>query len=155
MKRLLTAIVMLAVAAAAQISCEKYEDGKPSKNGRSEFERMYPDAKDVEWETDFGYWKVSFEIGTPPNETDYEAWFDITGNWVRTEKEILFSALPQVITDALEASEYASAVLSASDVEYVETPDGNYYQLEILVKGVEVKLKVDEAGKISLAGVGF
>ena len=52
-----------AIAALTLLSCEKYEDGKPAKSVRSEFAEMYPDARDVEWEAEAGYWKVSFETG--------------------------------------------------------------------------------------------
>ena len=45
--------------------------------------------------------------------------------------------------------------MNASDIEYVETPDGNFYQLEITYKGVEIKLEVTEDGKISLGKVSL
>ena len=38
MKRILIA---LTIAAVALLSCEKYEDGKPAKNVRSQFSSMY------------------------------------------------------------------------------------------------------------------
>ena len=43
---------MLAVVAAIFMaaSCDKYEHGKPSRSVLAEFDRMYPDARDVEWE---------------------------------------------------------------------------------------------------------
>lgn len=153
MKRILTALFALALVTAAFVSCDKFEDGRPANPVLSEFERMYPDAKDVEWEADMLNWKVSFELGTPPAVTEYEAWYDRDGKWLRTESDLLENALPQVVKDALAASEYASAVLSAGDIEYVETPEGNYYQLEVKYNGVEVKLKVTEDGDISLEGV--
>ena len=57
-------------AAATIISSEKYEDGRPLKNVRSEFKSMYPDARDVEWDSEYGYWVVSFELGTRPAVKD-------------------------------------------------------------------------------------
>ena len=57
-------------AAATIISCEKYEDGRPLKNVRSEFKSMSPDARDVEWDSEYGYWVVSFELGTRPAVKD-------------------------------------------------------------------------------------
>ncbi|MBO5979518.1 MAG: PepSY-like domain-containing protein [Bacteroidales bacterium] len=155
MKRIITTIAMLAAAAMTLISCETFEDGKPLKNVREAFAEMYPDARDVEWDMDVTNWKVSFELGTPPDVKDCEAWYGQNAKWIRTETDILESALPQVVKDALAASEYATAVLDAGDIEYVETPDGNFYQLEVTLKGLEVKLKVSEDGKISLAGVDF
>lgn len=154
MKRIILTVI-LAISAMTMFSCEKYEDGKPVKSVREAFEEMYPDARDVEWDMELTGWKVSFETGTPPDIKESEAWYDMNGNWLRTETDLLASALPQVVKDALAASEYASAVLDAGDVEFVETPDGNFYQLEVILKGLEVKLKVSEDGKISLAGLDF
>ena len=153
MRRYFIAMLALILVSAAFVSCDKFEDGRPAGSVLSEFERMYPDAKDVEWEPDMLNWKVSFELGTPPDVTEHEAWYDRDGKWLRTESDILQNALPQVIKDALAASEYASAILSAGDIEYVETPEGNYYQLEVKYNGAEVKLKVTEDGDISLVGV--
>ena len=150
MKRIIASIVVVAVAAMTLVSCEKYEDGKPARTVRTEFARMYPDAKDVEWEAEAGYWKVSFETGKAPDVKEREAWYDASGEWIRTETDILSSALPKSVKDALAASEYATAVLSDSDIEYVETPDGNYYELEVRFGGVEVALKVTEDGEVSL-----
>ena len=86
MKRIM---IFAAIAAALMTtaSCDRYDDGRPDKNVRSEFERMYPDAFDVEWEWDGKYWKVSFETGTRPNGIEYEAWYDTDGNWIKTIKD--------------------------------------------------------------------
>ena len=149
MKRILGFILML-VTAAILLSCEKYEDGKPLKNVLNAFSEMYPGARDVEWDAENGYWVVSFELGTPPNVKECEAWYDVDANWLRTETDLVDSALPQSVKDAIAASEYASALLSAGDVDYVETPDGNFYELEVNLNGLEIRLKVSEDGKVSL-----
>lgn len=49
MKRIMM-IISAVMLLGAVASCEKYEDGKPVKDVRAEFARMYPDAWDVEWE---------------------------------------------------------------------------------------------------------
>ena len=148
-------ICAVAVAAMALLSCEKYEDGKPAKDVRAEFKEMYPDAKDVEWEGRGGYWVVSFETGTPPNEVDHEAWYDQKGNWVRTETDVFANALPQSVKDALAGSEYASAVIDNNDIVYVETPTGSWYRLELNAGGLEIHVDVTEDGKVSLSDIGF
>ena len=144
---------MLALAASCFLSCEKYDDGKPLKNVREKFSEMYPDARDVEWDAEYGYWVVSFELGTPPAVKECEAWYDVTGKWIRTETDLVESALPQSVKDALAASEYATAIIDAGDIDYVETPDGNYYELDVNLKGLEIKLKISENGDISLDGL--
>lgn len=149
MKRIL-AFTVMAVAALSLLSCEKYEDGKPSKDVRTEFKDMYPDARDVEWEVERGLWQVSFETGTPPAVKEHEAWYDANGNWIRTETDILASELPQSVKDALAASEYASATLLPDEIEYVATPAGDYYSLELMFNGVKIRLNVTEGGEVSM-----
>ena len=80
MKRIF-AILAVAAALVASVSCEKYEDGKPADAIINLFEKMYPDAKDIEWERAGTLWEVSFETGTAPNEIDHTAWYDMEGNW--------------------------------------------------------------------------
>lgn len=149
MKRILTALIIMA-AAVTFVSCDKYDDGKPLKNVREAFAEMYPGAHDVEWDAENGYWVVSFELGTPPDVKECEAWYDVDANWLRTETDLVDNALPQSVKDAIAASEYASALLSAGDVDYVETPSGNFYELEIYLNGLGINLKVSEDGKVSL-----
>jgi len=149
MKRIL-AFTVMAVAALSLLSCEKYEDGKPSEDVRTEFKDMYPDARDVEWEAERGLWQVSFETGTPPAVKEHEAWYDANGNWIRTETDILASELPQSVKDALAASEYASATLLPDEIEYVRTPAGDYYSLELMFNGVKIRLNVTEGGEVSM-----
>jgi hypothetical protein len=148
-------ILAVAVAAMALFSCEKYEDGRPAKDVRTEFNKMYPGAKDVEWEGWGGNWLVSFETGTPPNDIDHEAWYDAAGNWLRTETEIFANALPQSVKDALAGSEYASAAIDGNDIVYVETPQGNWYRLELNLGGLEIHVDVTEDGEVSLSDSGL
>lgn len=155
MKRIMTALAMMAAAALTLLSCEKYDDGKPQKNVRSEFNRMYPGARDVEWEAEFGNWVVSFETGALPNVKEHEAWFDASGNWLRTETDIRESDLPKAVKDALEASEYASPYLKIDDIDFVETPDGEFYQVDVEVAGVEISLDVTSNGVISVSSLGI
>lgn len=153
MKRIFL-FAVLAAAAMTLLSCETLDSLNPKKKAQAEFSAMFPDAFDVEWEMKVSHWEVSFKTGTLPEVKDCEAWYDLkTGAWLRTETDLLESALPQAVKDALAKSEYATAVLNAGDIEYVETPDGNFYQLEITYKGVEIKLEVTEEGKISLGQV--
>lgn len=152
-KTLIVFAAMVAIASTLQ-ACEKYEDGKPLKNVRQEFKEMYPDARDVEWEMEFGNWVVSFETGTRQNVREHEAWYDVNANWLRTETDIPVSDLPEALLKALEASEYAAPYLVIDDVDYVETPDGALYQVDVRVAGVEIALDVREDGTISLSSLG-
>ena len=69
-------ILVLAAIVMSSLACEKYDDGKPAKDVRIEFNRMYPSAKDIEWDWDGIYWEVSFKMGNRPHVREYESWFD-------------------------------------------------------------------------------
>ena len=146
--------LLMAIAASvfAVISCDEYEDGKPSSSVLDRFENMYPGAWDVEGEREGVYWEVSFDTGTPPNEIDHTAWFRSDGTWVRTETDLHISAVPASIKEFLQKSQYASALLEDSEIDYIQTPDGNFYQFELVYNGARVKINVTEDGKVSLAG---
>lgn len=154
MKRIM---MILAVVAAffATVSCDRYEDGRPSKDVRNEFNRMYPDAWDVEWEYDGMQWEVSFETGSRPNGVEHTAWYETDGTWVQTKTDILLSKVPQNIKDYLMASEYASAQFDDNDAEYFETPTGNFYRFDMRVNGGEIDVDVTEDGEVSQARYGF
>lgn len=145
--------LLMAIAASvfAVTSCDEYEDGKPSSSVLDRFENMYPGAWDVEWEREGVYWEVSFDTGTPPNEIDHTAWFRSDGTWVRTETDLHISAVPASIKEFLQESQYAAALLEDSEIDYIQTPDGNFYQFELVYNGTRVKVNVTEDGKVSLA----
>lgn len=154
MKSIMMIIASLAVALTA-VSCDKYEDGKPSKNIRNEFERMYPNAWDVEWENQGTYWEVSFETGSRPDGTDHKAWYDKGGNWIQTCTEVLLSSVPQSVKDYLMASEFGSGHFDDNDAEYYETQSGNFYRFDMRMGGREIDVDVTEDGKVSQAAYGF
>lgn len=154
MKRIMM-IISAAMLLGAVASCEKYEDGKPVKDVRAEFARMYPDAWDIEWEYKGTIWEVSFETGTRPNGTDRQAWYDMDGNWVQTVTDVFIVSVPQNIKDYLKASEFASGQFADDDADYIEKPDGNFYRFDIRFDGKEIEVDVTEDGKVSRSVYGF
>lgn len=150
MKRLM--IIFAAVATMAMaVSCDDYDGVRPDSDVLEQFEAMYPGAKDVEWDREGYYWKVSFETGA--ERIDREAWFDRNGAWLRTETDLLLSAVPQEIKDFLSESAYKDAIFEDNDAEFVETPTGDYYRFELLFGGIEVKVKVSEDGSVGIEGI--
>ena len=49
------------------------------------------------------------------------------------------------MTEAINASQYSGYVVD--DAEYVETPTGNYYWIELEQGEKEVKVKINEDGQ--------
>ena len=147
-------IMMILTIAASMfmMACDMYDDGIPSKAVRSEFKSMYPDAKDVEWDREGMYWSVSFETGSNSNRVDHEALFDTEGNWIYTETDMYMSLVPQSIKGFLEANpEYGILPLDDKEVEYYQTPSGNFYRFDLKLAGRDIDVDVTEDGKVSLA----
>ena len=155
MKKLIVIIASLA-AALAIVSCDKYEDGKPSKDVRNEFNRMYPSAWDVEWENQGTYWEVSFETGSRPDGTDHKAWYDKGGNWIQTVTDVLLSSVPQEIKNYLQESEYGTAQFEDYDAEYFETQSGGaFYRFDLIAGGREIEVDVTLNGEVTPAQYGY
>ena len=151
MKRiaLIIAAIFAVTLSFAAVSCDKYDDGRPASEVRNQFKSMYPDAKDVEWEAEAGYWKVSFETGKAPNRIDHEAWYAADGTWVRTVSEYPITAVPQGIKDILAGSEYGTLPLEDREVEYFETSSyGKFYRFDLWQDGREIKVDVHESGEV-------
>lgn len=154
MKRFLIILIALSVAtlAFAAVSCGRYEDGRPSKSIRHDFNDRYPEAKDVEWDHEAGYWVVSFETGSAPEVFEHEAWYDDSGKWLRTVTEYSILSVPQSIKDLLAASEYGSLPLEDDEVDYFETSSGDvFYRFELWQEGREIVVDVHEDGRVTPA----
>jgi hypothetical protein len=155
MKRFVAIMAVAAMVIAA--SCERYEDGRPSQDVRSEFARMYPDAWDVEWERAAGgNWEVSFETGSRPDGTDRKALYDKNGNWIQTVTDVLLADVPSDIQTYLQTSEYGGASFEDNDAEYFETrTDEDFYRFDLISGGREMKVDVYPSGKVTPASYGY
>ena len=147
----LVAVFVIAVSIVS-MACEIYDGGLPSKDVRKEFKLMYPDAKDIEWDREGTYWSVSFETGSFSARVDHEALFSATGKWVMTETDVFVLDVPEKIKDALAASpEYGTLQLDDDEVEYYQTPSGNFYRFDMISGGRDIKVDVTEDGVVSAA----
>lgn len=152
MKKMKGMAIFTIAATLIFMACDMYDDGIPSKTVRKEFKAMYPDAKDVEWDKEGSYWSVSFETGTHPDRIEHEALFDASGVWVMTETDVYLPDVPQSIKDALASSaDYGSLPVDDNEVEYYQTPKGNFYRFDLVSGGRDVDVDVSEDGKVSLA----
>ena len=156
MKRILT-LLTIAAAMIVSASCEKYEDGKPSKDVRAEFAKMYPDAWDVEWDRySDGGWVVSFETGKRPDGTDRKAFYDKSGNWIQTITDVLLADVPQNIKNYLQESEYGQAQFEDNDAEYFEIQSGDsFYRFDLVMGGREIEVDVNTGGEVTPAQYGY
>ena len=71
----------------------------------------------VEWDWEDGYYVADFY----DDRYETEAWFTPGGEWVMTETDIPYAALPQAVKTAFEGSEYAD--WRVDDADQVERRD--------------------------------
>ena len=133
----------LILAAFSLQSCDDDDDQwiTPPDVVTRAFQDKYPGETPYEWEIDYGYYKAEYRSGN----VNYEAWFQPDGTWVRTECDY-YGTLPQPVQDYLAAN-YAG--YRTEDVEWVETPQGNYFLIELERPGApDVHLRIAEDGTL-------
>ena len=75
-----------------------------------------------------------------------DVYFNGRNEWVYTEWDIRRSELPQAVTAAIAASEWAT--FSIDDIEYVQTPTAEYYLVELERGNREIELRIAAEGTI-------
>lgn len=122
-----TILMTLLVSALALAGCDKNEDNgsrEPavSQQAKAALAAKYPSATNVAWQTKGNYVVASFSLPASRAEAgnDLAAWFDNGGAWYMTETDIPFTALPQAVRTAFNASEYAAAPWTVDDVDMLE-----------------------------------
>ena len=124
------------------MSCDDDDDKfTPESIVTKAFDTKYPDAQRVSWENEAGYVKAEFYTGS----YEAEAWFDPQGNWMLTETDLPYNALPQTVKNSFEASLYAKWKID--DVDMLERPDaGTIYVLDVENGEQDADLHYTEGG---------
>lgn len=102
----------------------------------------YPGAVITDRDYENGY----LEVEIIHENREKSVYFDGSENWVATEWDLLLTEVPAAVLDTVKSSSYASYVLD--DADYVQTPGGDYYRLELEKGESEVVLKIDLSGRI-------
>lgn len=124
------ALLLLAVPALLA-SCDDDNDNNfdfVTEAVHHAFQTLYPQVQPYEWEIDGPYIKAEFY----QTSKHYEAWFTPEGLWVRTETDHV-GALPEPVANCL-ATTYAD--YHVDDVDWVETPTGNFYEVDLEKAGM-------------------
>ena len=103
MKTRMTIFTSLLLAGFAFTSCDDDNDNyTPGEEIVNVLYEKYPNAQRVDWELQRDHYVADFR----DNNIEKEAWFNTKGEWVMTESDIPFEALPQAIQTAFGESEY-------------------------------------------------
>lgn len=102
----------------------------------------YSNARIVEYDYDDGFLEV--EIYHDSREKD--VYFNGSNSWVMTKWDVRRNELPQAVLQAVQNSNYASYTID--DIEFIQKPTVEYYQLELERGDREVNLNVTAQGQI-------
>jgi hypothetical protein len=147
MKRVyLLAISILALFSLS--SCEKYDDYgdmmlySNADNIQASVIEIYPQARIIDMDRD----RKTIEVDIiDSNNIKRDVYLDLSFRWLRTETDINRNALPTEVSNRI-ASEYASWFIDSA--KQVDTPQGNYYLVEIEKGERDRYIKIDATGNI-------
>ena len=110
-------------------------------------QEKYAASEIVETDREHG----QFEVDIIHDGVAKKVLFDNSGNWLSTSWEISPDTLPEAVKTAIQQAINDNYVGYEADDEpgMVETPDGNYYRIELEAEdGREVILKIREDGTL-------
>lgn len=101
----------------------------------------YPDAADVEWESEGEYYEAEWNV----DGKEFEVVFDKDGKVMMTESAIDVSELPEGVAAYLAENHEGQ---EPSEVEKVIKGDEVFYEVEFEVEGEEMELLFDSDGNV-------
>lgn len=122
-----------------------YEDfipSRPSSAVEAYLKENYPAARILDIDQEKGMTEVELLDGTVYREL----LFDNAGAWTQTKTELHVAELPDAVMTAIKSSPYAAYTIDEAD--FIQTPAGEWYLVELESGKQEVELRIDETGKI-------
>lgn len=105
------------------------------------FQRDFPKASDVEWETNGEIYEVDFDV----KFRDFAAYYDKEGNLLMYKQEIREKELPAIVKTAAE-SKYPK--YKFEDIEKVVKGTETFYKVEMELRDTEVTMFIASEGRI-------
>ena len=132
-------IAALILFTTMTVNAQDVKNEEIPKNLKSQFEKEYPNATEIEWEKENNLFNVEFDI----DEKEQEIWYDDSGNIIKTEHELEEADLPEAIRSKIKSSYSAFKI---DDIEMKKENDEVTYEIE-LRKGWKGKtLMFNESG---------
>src|SRR5690606_9033620 len=109
----------------------------------SHFRTSYPAAQKTDWDKESNGYEVEFRL----NGIKWEAYYDLNGNWLKTERDVKRREVPNAVWTSLAKSPYAG--WKVDDIEEHQTPDyKTVYEIEVKGKGRKAYVYILPDGKI-------
>lgn len=126
MRKLLILLAAASICSAAYAGPVMDNDiAKAPKKVEKAFQKMYPGAKDIEWELKRDIYAVDFKI----DGKDVEAYFNAEGTWLRSKEDVSASSVPAAVKKAVKE---AYPDFKIEDYDLVKDARGNeFYSVEI------------------------
>ena len=142
MKNYLFSLLLIALPLTF-VSCSDDDDDNKfnfvTESVHNAFQNLYPQVQPYDWEIEGAYIKAEFY----KDNLHSEAYFTPEGAWVRTETDFR-GTLPEPVVTYLTTN-YPD--YTVDEVDWVETPNGNYYEVELEKPGTpDLKVNVKEDG---------
>ena len=147
MRKLLILLAAASICSAAYAGPVMDDDiTKAPKKVEKAFQKMYPGAKDIEWELKRDIYAVDFKI----DGKDVEAYFNADGTWLRSKEDVNASSVPAAVKKAVKE---AYPDFKIEDYDLVKDARGNeFYSVEIEKESkdgdTELTVRVLANGKI-------
>lgn len=141
MKKILSLLMLLPLALVGT-SCDNDDDNNVAINDnvRTYINTHYPDAVILDAEDQYGL----LEVDIYHDSREKEVYFDDDA-WVMTMWDVAINTLPETVTAAIAA---AYPDYRADDAEYVETPEGTYYSIDLELGERDILVMVAPDGTI-------
>ena len=143
MKLKIFTLLLVLGAAWSLYSCDNNDDESITVpvELQNAFSSKYPNAANVKWENNSGYYVADFYDGY-----EASAWFTQDGRWQMTKTDIPYIVLPQAVKTSFEATEYATS-WKQDDVDKLEREGvETVYVIEVEKQNQELDLHYSEDG---------
>jgi hypothetical protein len=104
------------------------------------FRQDFPNARDVDWETNDEIYEVEFEI----KDRDFEAYYDKDGNLLLYKQDIHERELPAVVKKSAEAK-YPK--YRFDDIDKIVKGTQTFYKIEMELRGHDITIYIASDGK--------
>lgn len=147
MRKLMILLAAASICSAAYAGPVMDNDiAKAPKKVEKAFQKMYPGAKDIEWELKRDIYAADFKI----DGKDVEAYFNAEGTWLRSKEDVSASSVPAAVKKAVKE---AYPDFKIEDYNLVKDARGNeFYSVEIEKESkdgdTELTVRVLANGKI-------